>query len=111
MYADNRGKGEDDTILLKDLWNLLHQADYVIAHNGRKFDCGKINARFIQNDMLPPSPYRIIDTLEIAKRSFNFTSNKLQYLADALKCAPKLKHGKFPGFELWNECIKDNEEA
>jgi hypothetical protein len=111
QYKDNRGKGEDDKELLDDLWELLDQADYVIAHNGRKFDCGKINARFIINDMLPPAPYRIIDTLEIARKSFNFTSNKLQYLAEALKCAPKLQHGKFPGFELWNQCMVDNEEA
>jgi DNA polymerase III epsilon subunit-like protein len=111
LYEDGRGMGENDKPLLDSLWNLLNQADYVIAHNGRKFDCGKINARFIQHDMLPPSPYRIIDTLEIARKSFNFTSNKLQYLADALKCAPKQQHGKFPGFELWNECMRDNEEA
>jgi DNA polymerase III epsilon subunit-like protein len=111
QYADNRGRGEDDRLLLEDLHALLDAADYVIAHNGRKFDIGKINARFIINDMLPPAPYRIIDTLEIARKSFNFTSNKLQYLAEALKCAPKLQHGKFPGFELWNQCMVDNEEA
>ncbi len=110
-YMDNRGKGENDTLLLCRLWELLSEADYVIAHNGRKFDCGKINARFIQNGMLPPAPYRIVDTLEIARRRFNFTSNKLAYLADALHCAPKLQHSKFPGMDLWTECMKDNVEA
>lgn len=110
-YMDNRGLGEDDTGLLSRLWELLDESDYVIAHNGRKFDCGKINARFIQHGMLPPSPYRIIDTLEIARRRFNFTSNKLEYLANALHCAPKMVNRKFNGMELWNECLLDNMEA
>ena len=110
-YADNRGKGEDDTELVCRLWALLDEADYVIAHNARKFDVPKVNARFIQLGMLPCSPYRIIDTLQIAKSRFNFTSNKLEYLADALGCSPKLKHQKFAGFELWKECMDENNEA
>lgn len=107
-YKDARGKGEDDLELLTRLWELLDEADYLIGHNLRRFDAPKINARFIQHGLLPPSPTKMIDTLQIARSRFNFTSNKLEYLADALGCSLKLKHSKFPGFELWKACMADN---
>lgn len=103
---------EDDFYLCAALQDLLSQADAVLVQNGRKFDLKKINARCIINGLQPSRPVRIIDTLEIAKREFGFTSNKLEYMTDKLcKKYKKLKHGKFPGFELWAECIKGNQEA
>jgi RNase_H superfamily len=106
------GAVEDDTELLGKLWTLLDQADIVVAHNGRKFDIKKINARFIQAGFLPPSPYKIVDTLEIAKRHFAFTSNKLEYIADKINTTyKKLKHTKFPGFELWKQVLLGNRLA
>lgn len=117
-YMDNSRKKdlEDDRNLLAEMIKLLDQADLVIAHNGRKFDLPKINARALLNGMTPPSPYRIIDTLDIVKKNFAFTSNKLAYLSEVL--APeqvKLDHAKFPGFKLWKACIygkgKERREA
>lgn len=103
--------GGDDYALLEELHELLDEADIVVAHNGDRFDIPKINARLILNGFAPPSPYRTIDTVKIAKRSFKFTSNKLEYLTKNLCEDQKLSHGKFPGMELWNECMKGNEEA
>lgn len=103
---------EDDSMLLEEVWELLDQADIVIGHNMRKFDHKKINARFMHNDMKPPRPYRIVDTLEMAKRAFGFTSNKLAYLTDKLcKTYKKLDHGAFPGFEMWKQCMLGNQDA
>lgn len=113
-YSDKRDSwdNEDDKSLLEEIWMLLDRADIVIGHNMRNFDHKKINARFLHNDMSPPSPYRIVDTLEIAKRAFGFTSNKLAYLTDKLcKTYKKLEHGQFPGFELWKECLLGNPAA
>lgn len=113
-YDDLRGivDTEDDTHLLAQLHGLLDEADIVIGHNVRKFDDRKIRARFILKGFTRPSPYRLIDTMEISKRNFAFTSNKLEYLTDKL-CVhyKKLKHGKFAGHTLWVECLKDNIEA
>jgi len=113
-YKDLRGEvlNEDDTTLLDDIWELLDQADLVIAHNGDRFDVKKMNARLILNGYDRPSFYRTKDTLKMAKESFGFTSNKLEYLTDKL-CTKykKSKHGKFSGFELWSECLKDNTDA
>lgn len=114
MYEDLREEyqNEDDSNLLRNMWRLLDEADMVITQNGKKFDVKKLNARFIINGFQPPSSYKHIDTLEIAKRKFGFTSNKLEYMTDKL-CVKykKLKHGKFPGFELWKECLVGNIEA
>ena len=98
--------------LLQFLWGMLSDAHFVIAHNGRRFDMKKIRARMILNGLKPYSPVRVIDTLEIAKKEFGFTSNKLQYLTSSLcKSHVKSSHGNFAGYLLWKEFLKGNQEA
>lgn len=113
MYMDQRcqKKLSNDKFILNYIWKLLDSADYVIMQNGKKFDKRKLNARFILNGMQPPSPYKVIDTLLIAKRHFNFTSNKLEYLSDKLSNIKKMTKRKFAGFDLWAECLKNNPKA
>lgn len=111
MYADQRKAKlvSDDKGILEKIWKLLNEADIVITQNGKSFDCKKLNARFIIHKMKPPSSYKHIDTLEIAKKHFAFTSNKLAYMTDKLNTKyKKLKHSKFPGFEMWEQCLKGN---
>jgi uncharacterized C2H2 Zn-finger protein len=103
---------EDDYGLVKWLIEWMDKADYIIAHNGKKFDIPLIKARAIINDIEPPSPYKVIDTLEIARKEFLFTRNTLENLALQLNCdLTKLKDRKFNGFKLWKECMDGNEEA
>ncbi len=114
MYADLRKSKnvDNDKPLLQGIWNLLNEADIVITQNGNSFDIKKLNARFILNGMQPPSSYKRIDTKMLASKHFNFTSNKLEYMTDKLcKKYKKLKHTKFPGFEMWAECMKGNQAA
>lgn len=114
FYFDQRfaKDKEDDRPLLEKLWKLLNDADLVLGQNSKKFDIKKINARMVMAGMRPPSHYKQLDTLEIAKRNFGFTSNKLEYMTDRLcKKYKKSKHGKFPGFELWKQCLNGNYEA
>lgn len=97
---------ENDRPLLEKLWHLLDQADIVVAHNGKKFDVKKINARLVTAGFPPPSPYMIVDTLLIAKDKFAFTSNKLAFLTEQLnETYKKHDHGNFPGFELWRAVL------
>lgn len=114
MYADQRNVSniEDDKKLLQKLWKLMDKADVIVGQNSKKFDTKKLNSRFIFHGMQPPSSYKQIDTLVIAKKHFGMTSNKLEYLSDKL-CTKykKLKHKKFPGHEMWAECLKGNKEA
>lgn len=113
IYHDQRDHRpiEDDRHLLKKLWHLLDKADFVIAQNGKKFDLPKINARMIMAKMKPYSPVKVIDTLLESRRVAKFTSHKLEWMADKLSTVKKRKHGKFPGYELWRECLLGNHEA
>lgn len=101
----------DDSALLAKLWELLDEADFVIAQNGKRFDMKKIRARMVMHGFPPFSPIIVIDTLLIAKRVFGFTSNKLEWLADKLSKVKKRAHRKFPGFELWTQCLAGNTAA
>jgi DNA polymerase elongation subunit (family B) len=98
-YDKNR---ECDKHLVAALWRVFDEADILIAHNGRRFDVKKSNARFAYHGMKPPSPYKIIDTLDMARRSFAFTSNKLDDLAQHLGVGKKLPH---TGMHLWFGCM------
>lgn len=103
---------EDDTEIVKKLIRFLDEADIVVGHNVEYFDIGTINARCVVLGIKPPSPYKIIDTYKVSKRHFKFESNSLEYLTEVLPIKhKKLSHKKFPGFEMWWECIHGNEQA
>ena len=114
-YKDSGGRGvdsvRDDREVCAALWKELNEADIIVAQNGKKFDLKKINARLLALGFPPYRPVKIVDTLLAAKAHFGFTSNKLEWMSAHLTDAPKSKHAKFPGFELWVECLKDNPQA
>jgi predicted RNA-binding Zn-ribbon protein involved in translation (DUF1610 family)/rRNA-processing protein FCF1 len=109
-YIESRT--DDDKELLLMFRDVLDEADFVVAHNGKKFDIPMINTRLAIHSIHPPAPYKVIDTLQIAKKEMRFRRNSLAHLAEVLDCKhKKLSHSKFPGFKLWDECLKDNDEA
>lgn len=112
LYQDTSGKGakrtRDDSKLLKSLWQVLDAADIVVAQNGVAFDVKRVNARLVVSGFAPYSPIRVIDTMLAAKKHFAFSSNKLEWLGRWLAGEGKDEHKRFPGMELWNECLKDN---
>ena len=99
---------EDDKELMKVLWKYLDTAEIVCAHNGKKFDMKKINSRFVYHGLPLPSPYKVVDTLQEARKHFGFTSNKLDDLGRYLKIGRKLSH---TGFKLWLDCLKGDMKA
>jgi DNA polymerase elongation subunit (family B)/predicted RNA-binding Zn-ribbon protein involved in translation (DUF1610 family) len=118
MYDDGRIKGgrvpvpADEKRLLKSLIPLLDEADMVLGHNLVKFDMPKIRGRCLVHKMNLPAPYREIDTCKAARKEFGFESNSLEFLCNVLGVASrKSNHAKFPGYSLWSECLKGNEEA
>jgi RNase_H superfamily len=98
----------NDKALTQSLWELFEKADIIVAHNGNKFDIKYANKRFIENGLVPPSRYRTIDTLLVARNKFNFNSNKLDDLGKYLKLGRKVETG---GFDLWLGCMKGDEKA
>lgn len=99
---------ESDRAILKYLWKLVDKADIVVAHNGDGFDIPTMNSRFILNGMPPPSPFKTIDTLKIARQNFRFTSNRLDYLGQILGVGRKMETG---GFELWRSVVLDRDST
>jgi hypothetical protein len=104
-YAKNK---TDDSPLIKDLWKLFDEADVLIAHNGDRFDRRKSNSRFLGCGLPPPSPYKTVDTLKVARRQFMQGSNSLQSLGTFLGLG-----GKLPttGWHTWRGCIDGDPKA
>lgn len=109
FYQDTHHQSEKE--LVRKLLNVLDTADIVVAHNGAKFDLPTIQGRAMVLGLKPPSPYKIVDTLLVARYEFNFPANSLEHLAILLDVQKKGGHEKFPGFELWQECMRNNPEA
>lgn len=111
IYADQRAAKnvENDKKLVKSLADLLNEADVVVTQNGKKFDNKIVNARLAFHGLKPPGVAKQIDTCQLARKHFGFTSNKLEYLSDKLNTKyKKLSHAKFSGFTLWRECLAGN---
>lgn len=98
---------ENDYKVVLSLWQLLDEADIVVAHNAA-FDTKVMNARFAYHGLPEPSPYKIICTLRIAKAKFRFPSNKLDSLGEYLGLGRKVDTG---GFELWAGCYAGDKES
>jgi len=76
-------------------------------HNSKKFDHRKVNARFIKYGFNPPTPYRIIDTIKVAKKHFAFTSYSLDYLCEYFNIRRKLP----TDYDLWKKCLQGDAES
>lgn len=94
--------------MLKGIHKLLNEADAVVHYNGTRFDIPVLNKEFILNDMTPPAPYKQIDMLRVARGQFRFTSNKLDYVSQALGLGSKTKHA---GYQLWVDCMAGDDAA
>ena len=96
-----------DKRIVQSMWNLLNDADIVIAHNGNSFDVKKLNTRFLFHKIPPPRAYQSIDTLIVAKYTFKFSSNKLVYINKFLGLPQKMD----TEFELWKKCYEGDKKS
>ncbi|HET8688063.1 MAG TPA: ribonuclease H-like domain-containing protein, partial [Methanosarcina sp.] len=94
--------------MLSVVHKLIDEADAVIHYNGTKFDMPTLNKEFLVHGLTPPSPVKQIDLLKTARSQFKFPSNKLDYIAQALKVGAKTKH---KGHELWIGCMNNDPES
>lgn len=114
MYADTRMEKDvrNDKRIVKEMWDLVNEADVIVTQNGRRFDMKKLNSRFLFHKLPPPSSYRQFDTLTVAKKHFAHTSNKLEYMTkNFCSVFEKSTHSEFPGFEMWKACLAKNPRA
>jgi len=90
-----------DKSIIKGIWELINEADILIAHNLLSFDNRKLMARFIINGLPPPMPYQTIDTLKHSQKNFAFSSHKLDYLNRMFNLQLKTE----TSYNLWKRCI------
>jgi DNA polymerase elongation subunit (family B) len=107
-YRKDIDKSGNDEALVQDLWKVFDEADILIGHNGDSFDIRKANSRFLVHKLPPPTLYKTVDTLKIARRSFKFDSNKLDDLGRYLGVGRKLPN---TGFNLWKGCMQGDAKS
>jgi len=94
-------KDHDDKFLLEQFIPVLNEADLIVAHNGDRFDLKWIKTRAIYHDLPMLLNYPQFDTLKVAKKKFNFNSNKLDYISEFLGFENKIK----TNMKLWDDII------
>lgn len=88
--------------MLRQIYKLLEEADTVVTYNGNAFDLKILNKEFLLQGWGPPVPYKSVDLLQVMRKRFRFTSNKLGYVTEMLKIGSKVKHA---GLQLWLDCM------
>lgn len=99
---------QDDSRIIKAIWEFLNEANVVVAHNGSDFDIPSLNTRFVVHGMMPPLSYQIVDTLKHVRKTFRFLSNKLDNINNRLSIRRKKEN---EGFDLWKRCVAGDVNA
>lgn len=96
-----------DKQLLETFIPELNKADFIVAHNGDRFDLPWIKTRALYHRLPMLPKYKTVDTLKIARADHKFPSNRLDDLGDYLGVGRKIKTDK----QLWVDavCNKDSE--
>jgi len=100
-------KNHDDTELLKQFIPEMNKADFIVAHNGDRFDLPWIKTRALANNINIHPSYSTVDTLKLARYGHKFPSNRLDDIGDYLGIGRKIK----TDMQLWDDVFEGNEEA
>lgn len=95
-----------DKQLVEELWTLLDHCDILVAYNGKGYDVKEIQASFLKYDLPPPSPFKIVDPMIIAKRKFRLPFKSMKYLANYLNVTQKIDNS---GLSLWKQVMLGDE--
>lgn len=101
VYNLQWDKNQDDKFLLEQFIEVLNEADLIVAHNGERYDLKFIKTRAIYQGLEMLIDYPQFDTLKVAKKKFNFNSNKLDYISEYLGFENKIK----TEMKLWDDII------
>ena len=65
---------------MRAVWDVFNEADLIIGHNADRFDARHLMGGWAEMGLPAPSPYKVIDTLKIARGTFAYESNTLDAL-------------------------------
>ena len=83
MFAAEWEVGGYDAFM-REVWSWVDEADILIGHNMAAFDSKHLMSGWAEMGLPAPSPFKVIDTLKIARGSLNMESNTLDSLAKRL---------------------------
>ena len=97
-----------DAKMLLEFVKVLEKVDILCGHNSDSFDFKFIRTRCAYHGIPFPNKLKTIDTLKMARNSFYFNNNKLDYISKFLGVGEKVSTGGLP---LWDAIIlhKDKE--
>lgn len=101
VQTSRESKKGSDKRILKQIWQMLDEADVVVGHNVDRFDTKRLNTRFVMNGMTLPERFKSVDTLKLARKTFDFTYNDLDFICSSLGLGNKMEH---EGYEMWEGC-------
>lgn len=81
-FASEWGDGHDQ--MLQRAWDAYDKAEVLYGHNVDRFDSRKLNSEWRDLGLAAPSPYKVLDTLKEARRTFGDESNTLAALTQRL---------------------------
>jgi DNA polymerase elongation subunit (family B) len=90
--------------MLLTLRNLLDEADVIVTYNGDKFDMKRAKREFRLAGIEQPSSSISVDLYKVIKKSEDWPSHSMGYIAESLGLSQKMKHH---GFLLWREAMGD----
>lgn len=67
----------DDEAIIRDLYDVMEQADLLVGHNSNGFDYKHANARFLYYEMNPLPQQKFSDSLKMARKYFKMPKNNL----------------------------------
>ena len=65
---------------MRAVWEVFDQADLIIGHNADRFDARHLMGGWAEMGLPAPTPYKVVDTLKIARGTFAYESNTLDAL-------------------------------
>jgi DNA polymerase III epsilon subunit-like protein len=103
VYALHWDSEQDDKKMLEQFVETLNEADELVGHNLNKFDLPWVKTRCIYHGLPTFPKYKVVDTLQWARRNFYFNSNRLDYIAKFLGLEGKIE----THFGLWKDIVLD----
>jgi len=99
----NKGCDKD---MLQKFAKVIDSADEVVTQNGDSFDIKWLRTRCIFHRIPLSVKFNSYDTLKMAKASFRFNSNKLDYMGKFLGIGGKIKTEP----DLWKNILLNNDK-
>ena len=98
----------NDRRVIEEAHKILHDADAVITHNGKKFDWKFLQTRYMKHGMQPLPKIPHVDTVNVLKSNLLLFNNRLTTASKFFLGDDKMENG---GWQLWVDVLNKKPEA